>query len=149
MLPNLNELLQYKNPLVIRRFKRNFPAYADKAETLFTDMLKYLWLSNKHEQDKLANKNDQNLNFSTVMHREMRMIDEMWHTFILLTVDYAEFCQKYFGTFQHHVPEVGGDAENAQPIDADAFEDDLRLFLSYIYDHLGEETVRGWFSEYI
>src|SRR6187200_2054423 len=117
MLPDLNQLLKYKNPLVIRRFKRNFPKHEDKAETLFIDMLKYLWLSNKHDQDKKANPNDNTLNFSTVMHREMRLIDEMWHTFILLTVDYAEFCQLYFGEFQHHVPEVGGDAENAKEID--------------------------------
>lgn len=148
MLPNLSDLLNYRNPLVIRRFKKNFPELESKAEALFDDMLKYLWLSRKHELDKQDPLNESIGNFSCVMHREMRNIDEMWHTFILITQDYATFCYKYFGAFIHHIPEVGGDAENAIAIEADTFEHELRLFLSYTYDHLGEETVRSWFSEY-
>lgn len=31
-------------------------------------------------------------------------VDKVWHTFILFTRDYAEFCQKTFGFFLHHQP---------------------------------------------
>jgi len=31
-------------------------------------------------------------------------VDEVWHNFILYTIEYAEFCTKYFGKFIHHVP---------------------------------------------
>jgi hypothetical protein len=31
-------------------------------------------------------------------------VDEVWHAFILFTRDYADFCQRAFGTFIHHVP---------------------------------------------
>ena len=31
-------------------------------------------------------------------------VDEVWHTFILFTREYAAFCQEAFGEFIHHVP---------------------------------------------
>ncbi len=34
-------------------------------------------------------------------------IDEIWHTFLMFTRDYAEFCQQVAGRFIHHVPETG------------------------------------------
>lgn len=33
-------------------------------------------------------------------------IDEVWHQFILFTPQYAEFCDKYLGSFLHHIPET-------------------------------------------
>lgn len=33
-------------------------------------------------------------------------IDNLWHTFILFTHEYATFCQKYAGFFIHHEPET-------------------------------------------
>lgn len=33
-------------------------------------------------------------------------IDEVWHTHILHTKHYAEFCEKVFGTFLHHTPSL-------------------------------------------
>ncbi len=33
-----------------------------------------------------------------------REVDELWHTFILFTKDYREFCQNYLGQFLDHVP---------------------------------------------
>lgn len=36
-----------------------------------------------------------------------KAIDTAWHEFILLTQNYADFCQKAFGKFLHHTPYVG------------------------------------------
>jgi hypothetical protein len=33
-----------------------------------------------------------------------RDVDEIWHTFLLFTREYAAFCQAAFGSFIHHVP---------------------------------------------
>lgn len=33
-----------------------------------------------------------------------RIVDEAWHTFILFTRDYTDFCQNAFGTYLHHAP---------------------------------------------
>lgn len=148
-LPPLDELLQYNNPLVIKRFKRNYPQYAEQAEELFSDMLKYLWLSRKHQLDLYQFGKTQVHDFSCNMHKEMRVIDEMWHTFILITRDYADFCHLYFGEFMHHEPEVGDETDDTVDIDIDRFEHELTLFLSYTYDHLGEATVKRWFSDYV
>ena len=32
-------------------------------------------------------------------------VDVGWHTFILFTLEYAEFCQRIAGRFLHHVPD--------------------------------------------
>jgi hypothetical protein len=39
-------------------------------------------------------------------------VDIGWHTFILYTRDYAEFCEKVAGQFIHHVPNDGKHVAN-------------------------------------
>jgi len=36
-----------------------------------------------------------------------KAVDTAWHEFILLTKNYADFCDRAFGTFLHHVPHEG------------------------------------------
>jgi hypothetical protein len=36
-----------------------------------------------------------------------KLVDEVWHTHVLFTQDYADFCQGAFGGFIHHEPEDG------------------------------------------
>lgn len=44
-------------------------------------------------------------------------VDEVWHQFVLFTVEYSKFCTKYFGSYRHHFPSnapgasVGGPPE--------------------------------------
>ena len=140
-LPDLAHVLQYKNPLVIKRFQFNYPDFHDTAHEIFQNMLRYLWLSQKYNIDSKENK-ESVLGFSCVMHKEMVIIDEMWHTFILITKDYAQFCDDYFGVFLHHVPDM---VDSTKPINLEKFKKELELFLSYVYDNLGEETVMSWF----
>ncbi|MEQ1936328.1 MAG: hypothetical protein ABL962_20930, partial [Fimbriimonadaceae bacterium] len=33
-------------------------------------------------------------------------IDELWHTFVIFTRDYARFCKEVAGRFIHHIPET-------------------------------------------
>jgi hypothetical protein len=43
-------------------------------------------------------------------------VDELWHTFITFTRDYARFCDEVAGRFIHHVPtppDAGDDADGA------------------------------------
>jgi hypothetical protein len=35
-----------------------------------------------------------------------RVADDLWHEFILYTLDYKRFCRRAFGTFLHHTPAV-------------------------------------------
>lgn len=144
-LPELKHLLEFKNNRVIERFKQAHPKEAYRAEQLFTDMLRYLWLCKKHHQDTITNPEDTSLHFMPVMHEEMRTIDLMWHEFILVTRDYHDFCQQFFGQYIHHEPNMNEQLD----YDEQLFIESLNLFLHYTYTQLGEETLRCWFAEYL
>ncbi|OHV20904.1 hypothetical protein BBK14_27540 [Parafrankia soli] len=42
-------------------------------------------------------------------------VDLGWHTFLLHTVDYTDFCQRAAGRFLHHVPTSPDDETSADP----------------------------------
>lgn len=144
-LPSLDEVLKYENPAVVDRFKINHPKDAFRAEQLFTEMLRYLWLCEKHTWDIEKNPASPELNFVPVMHEEMRSMDNMWHEFILLTRDYHDFCHHYFGRFLHHEPNMRQKLAYSET----EFVNSLNLFLNYIYDVLGENVVRTWFQDHL
>jgi len=142
MLPDLQAFLAYRHPQVIRSYIRDFPAYESRAEVLFADMLRFLWLSRKHMEDRERKPDDMALDFLFVMHEEMRDIDNMWHNFILYTKDYTDFCLENFGEYLHHKPDV---AETIVQTESE-FSTEMQKFLSYVYDELGEQTMRRWFA---
>lgn len=142
MLPNLEDLLGYKNPRIVARYKKDHPDNQLIAEDALQEVLKYFWLCEKHREDQKANPEDESLDFAPVVHVEMREMDDMWHTFILFTKDYMEFCNQFFGHFIHHNP-----AEEEAVFEAEKVEIELTRYLSYIYDHLGEDTLVKWFGE--
>lgn len=144
-LPHLKDVLRYQNPAVVQRFKTNHPKEALHAEHLFTEMLRYLWLCEKHSLDCVNTPDNPALHFIPVMHEEMRTIDNMWHEFILLTRDYQNFCDHYFGRFLHHEPNMRESLAYSET----EFVTSLNLFLNYIYDVLGETVLQDWFSEHL
>jgi hypothetical protein len=50
-------------------------------------------------------------------------IDEVWHSFILFTKQYASFCNDYLGEFMHHLP-----ATADQPVDKTSKENFVRRY---------------------
>ncbi len=144
----MNQLLKtlkaYKHPDVILRFKQRYPQHADIAEQLFEDLMCYLWLCSEYDKDKAASPNQSELNFTPVMHEEMRLIDDMWHEFILMTRDYTDFCQKYFGKFLHHQVNMKRVMPEEKTLLAQT-----ENFFHYIYDRLGEDVLRRWFKEHL
>lgn len=144
-LPNLNYLLEYKNPRVLKLYEQNYPRNKLNAEQAFTEVLKYLWLAKKHSIDQSNHPTDENLPARCVMLRSMQEIDEMWHEFILFTEDYTIFCQKYFGEYMHHLPNLF----DTMPVSRAEIEKEVERLLPYVYDNLGEETLRIWFAMYL
>lgn len=144
MLPNLSDLLNYKNPKLIARYQKDYPENKIPAEEALTEILKYFWLCEKHREDLKNDPDNEELKFDCSVHFEMAEIDDMWHTFLLFTIDYAEFCKKYFDHFIHHVPTT----EETKKPSKKEFKKSLTRMLSYVYDNLGEETLKKWFSEY-
>lgn len=145
ILPALQDVLSYQHPAVLKLYEQNYPNNTLSAEIAFREALKYLWLTQKHLQDHISQPNNPLLPSECIMLRSMREIDEMWHEFILFTEDYMNFCERYFGKYIHHLPNVFDNA----PIPRDQVEADLEKLLPYIYDQLGEESLRIWFASYL
>jgi hypothetical protein len=144
-IPSLTHLLEYKNPAVLKLYNQNYPNNKLSAEKAFEEVLKYLWISQKHAIELEINKDNIHFPSQCFMPRSMREIDEMWHEFILFTHDYVDFCLKYFKEYMHHLPNIFDNMPRPREI----VEAEVEKLLPYIYDHLGEETVRVWFSSYL
>lgn len=140
-LPALTELAKYTNPHVFQRYEKDFPHNQLKAEEAFAELVKYFWLCKKHQQDLHNFPDNENLKLHCAIYIEMKEIDDMWHTFLLFTKDYMKFCRTYFGSYMHHNPNV-----DEKPMPIDIFETEFSRYLAYIYDNLGEDTVKKWFD---
>ena len=145
ILPDLNVLLEYKNPAVLKLYVQNYPNNKLTAGQAFTEILKYLWLSQKHAIDMKSNPDVETFPRECFMPRSMREIDEMWHEFILFTEAYTTFCLNYFGEYMHHLPNIFDNS----PQPRDIVEREVEKLIPYIFDHLGEDTVRTWFASYL
>lgn len=144
-LPSLENLLTYKNQAVLKLYEQNYPDNILKSEIAFQEVLKYLWLTKKHSLEKLADPTNTSLPSRCVMMRSMQEIDEMWHEFILFTQDYTDFCQQYFGAYMHHLPNLF----DTMPASEEEVAEEVNKLLPYVYDNLGEETMRIWFASYL
>ena len=141
--PNLNKLMNYQNEKIFSRYYLDYPYTELQAEEALKELMKFIWLSIKHRSEKMLRPNNNLLNFSCTIHSEMSDIDNMWHTFLLFTKDYHEFCNAYLdGVFFHHEPIISVDG---MVLDEN-YEQELTLYLSYIYDNLGEDTLIKWFN---
>lgn len=141
---NLKQLLKYKNSKIISRYRNDYPNANMPAKQALTELLKYIWLCQKHTADKIRFPSNISLKFRCVIHAEMEDIDKMWHTFLLFTKDYQAFCHDYLnGVFFHHQP-LTTQTRNKSKI---RYEKELRRYLSYIHENLGEDTLVKWFKE--
>lgn len=142
ILPKLSHLYLYRQNEVINRYAKEHPNNRLSPELAWRELMKYFWLCQKHKIEKEQRPESRKLAFICSMHREMSELDDMWHTFLLYTKDYHAFCAHYFGQFIHHVPTP----EDEPMPKLDDFESALRAYLDYINQHLGDETLRIWFS---
>lgn len=145
MYLNLTDLIHYKNEKIIYRYNRDYPHAKMPAEIALKELMKFIWLCHKHKTDLEKSPHNNELNFSCVIHAEMNDIDNMWHTFLLFTRDYHEFCRVYLqGNFFHHDPLTEIDPSFSE----ENYQLELNRYLSYIFENLGEETLKNWFREY-
>jgi hypothetical protein len=85
------EVLDYEAPFLIEKLvKDHFADTAEEARALFAEVKRYLALT---EVDRTK---------TWKMHSVR--VDEAWHQFVLFTVEYSNFCTKYFGHYRHHSP---------------------------------------------
>ncbi|MBQ4811065.1 hypothetical protein A7985_00960 [Pseudoalteromonas luteoviolacea] len=141
-----SQVMTYQNEHVIDKFTESFDVSRDESAAIFEEMKKLLWLMYSASQESGP---------EIYVHKEILVIDEMWHTFILFTQDYDAFCRQFFGEFLHHSPttlsekeKMKRDYENAQSSFVSARKAELEAQYSYVYDVLGEKTLLKWYQEY-
>src|SRR5262245_48977238 len=131
----LAEVLAYRHPGVVRRYAREQHVSREEAEEVFREMLKWLYLCGRGLREDVA----------CAMTAEIARLDEMWHTFLMFTRDYADFCERYFGFFLHHVPNE--DEEEVSEGRAETVREQFERQFGLVYDVLGEDTLRRWYEE--
>lgn len=85
--------LSYENADIITKFCSEYDIEEDLAKEYFIEVKKFLYLC-ANTKDRLAPSAE---------------IDKIWHTFILFTKDYRQYCMHFLGKFIDHVPEVKKD----------------------------------------
>lgn len=134
----LEETIAYRNDRVVNKFQVLYAVSRLEALEIASEANKWLWLNARLKQDR--SQKVEGAPRILVVHTGMVVVDEFWHTFILHTRDYEQFCREYLGTFIHHTPA----APDFQPLSLEETE----LQLRYICEVLGEETMIRWYEEY-
>lgn len=127
----LDEVLAYQHRGVLRRYCKEHGASMQEAEEVFRETLRWLYLCHRAAE----------VGIGCAITPELEKIDWMWHTFLLYTRDYADFCDRHFGAFIHHLPSEEGEAE-----DDETLRSRLVQQLSLIDDVLGEDTLTAWYD---
>lgn len=145
-LSSLEEVLKYRNSEVIARFCVDHKATSEEGEELFRETLRWLWFCAYQLSSPTSRK------IATIpLVGEITALDLMWHTFLLFTKDYADFCNQYFGFFIHHTPVTQAEKKlwkekMAQDLKAAREEKEALLRTAYeaIYEVLGEDVLLTW-----
>jgi hypothetical protein len=137
---SLEEVLAYRHPGVIRRYAKEQNGTLAEAEEVFRETLKWLYLC--YRSTTINPEGD--APFGCAMTPEIAKIDEMCHTFLMFTGDYAAFCEHYFGFFLHHVP---SEHKEERPVDLETARTLLERQFGLVYDVLGEDTLKNWYEE--
>ncbi|MCH9687064.1 MAG: hypothetical protein K0V04_36855 [Deltaproteobacteria bacterium] len=143
---SLSDVLGYRNAAVVAAFGRRFDVSPEQAELLFDDTLRWLWLCGKLRATLRQGIADAPCS-SLAITPSMKLIDEMWHTFLLFSADYRQFCDAYVGGFVDHLPEAPAPATPTPATDS-TVRDRIEGQLEYVHDELGEAVLRRWYVEY-
>ena len=145
LVKELDHVLECENEqLVIEGFMDRYDVTQSEANDIFHETKKWLWLASKAQLIGHG---------GLFIDKPLLIIDEMWHTFILHTRLYYQFCIKNFKEVVHHIPTSRQDklaaqkARELQPeIEAEKHEAKLRKQYSLIYDELGPDTLVKWYN---
>ena len=84
----LEALMSYEHQRLIRRFMDDHHVTERTAQARFKGFKQFIAVCHMMDGDKITSD----------------AIDTMWHTFLLFTRDYEEFCTQYLGEYIHHEP---------------------------------------------
>jgi hypothetical protein len=153
-IASLEEVLAYENQSVVQKFRDVYGLSSEDATRVFDDTKRWLWLC-ADQRLKLMKTRNAEAYPPLFVDRSIWVLDEMWHTFILFTKDYIDFCDKYFGFYIHHQPITFDEKWNNQKNFSQDFDGQLQTFIGdlkdqmgLVYDTFGAETLVRWYQEY-
>lgn len=104
-----HDALGYEAPFLIEKLLREgIVDTPEEGEALFHEVKRYLVLAHVDRS------------FTFDMH-SLR-VDGVWHQFILYTVEYSDFCRRFFGRYLHHSPSNAPEARSAPRAPVASFE---------------------------
>jgi len=149
-MKSLEKVLAYQNDYIIQEFSRKHKKYKlskEEASLLFDDLKRYLWMT--ATIDLKRDENEGEILPDVSISESMIIIDEMWHEFILVTEQYADFCNENFGRYIHHPPPMPKYEQNKKTLsDQECAEIFIGELLETTYECLGEEVTMRWFDTY-
>jgi hypothetical protein len=144
-VPRLDAALAYRNDEITHKFTSRFAVSDSDAEELFTETKRMLWVSVRMEQRQRR---------PFTVEPALRILDEMWHTFVLFTREYHAYCRRVFGRFLHHAPRTMADDRRERSEQEKSPAAFVRrqakakaAQLQFIRDVAGEETLLKWYVE--
>ena len=150
-LPELKTLEAYDASEVVLKYARDYGITETESRLIFKETMKMLWLMTKHQLEREAGVD---VPEAFNVHKPMVPLDNMWHEFILFTREYHDFCEKYFGVYLHHIPCSEREFQAFQQRSLEQGEEfiqkeraSLGIFVRYVQEHLGAETLQTWFKE--
>ncbi len=84
----ISDIMAYQNDRVLKRYEIDYQVDASEARRRFDGLKQFLFVCAVTPGYKVTSD----------------AIDSMWHTFLLFTRDYREFCTSYLGIFINHEP---------------------------------------------
>jgi hypothetical protein len=84
-------------PSMLQSVRARHPPLTDEDLQLVSEALRVFFLVRLHTGE-------------TLLGMPSKVVDDLWHEFILHTQDYQRFCQRAFGGFFHHIPAQGAPA---------------------------------------
>jgi hypothetical protein len=140
---SLEAALAYRNRDVVDAFVARYRVSAREGAVLFEDLKRWLWLNALPDAPPLH------------ISSELFIIDEMWHTFVLDTRPYADYCHSKFGVFIHHRPTSQREKQRharQRARDPGGFarrlDRERRRQYRFIADKLGHAVLARWYAEY-
>lgn len=152
-IASLESVLKYNGENIVYVFLNNFSIPNEDAESLFLEIKRWLWFcaTVRERKNNGTIRADYNPSMDSIL---MAMMDEMWHTFILSTPDYLDFCNKYFGYFLHHNFPKKPSTKNILKNKTTVLNEELmnkikeksQYHYSLVYDILGADTLSYWYQ---
>ena len=97
----LRFIQNYKMPKpIVDRFREKYPKLSSEDATLVSKaLMEYFYLCN--------------MAYGKMVSMPSRVVDDLWHEFLLFSSAYESFCKKAFGRLLHHIPDEAMPSKNS------------------------------------